>query len=115
MARDQGALAGRNMVQPAQPQDAVPWFWSDQFDRQLQVAGLPERGRMVVDREMDEDARLLFYLSADGTVVGAAAYGQMRHIGKDMRIAQRLIAQAARPDAAALAAADQRLKSLLVA
>lgn len=115
VARDQGTLAGRNMVLPAEPQMAVPWFWSDQFDQQLQVAGVPLAGEIVVERNLDADTKLYFFLMKDGTLVGAAAWGHMRLLSKDMRISQRLIAKSARPDAALLAAPDRRLKTLLAA
>ncbi len=115
VARDQGALAGRNMVLPPEPQSAVPWFWSDQYDRQLQVAGLPFLGETVVERSLGADTSLYFYLSGDGTLVGAAAFGRMRLLAKDMLISQRLIAGAIRPDVALLAAPDRRLKTLLAA
>lgn len=115
VARDQGELAGRNMVLPPQDQSAVPWFWSDQYDQQLQVAGLPGLGETVVKRTLDEETVLHFYLSDNGTLVGAAAFGRMRLLARDMRISQRLIAGRARPDAALLAAPDKRLKTLLAA
>ncbi|MCY6381780.1 NAD(P)/FAD-dependent oxidoreductase [Hoeflea prorocentri] len=115
VARDQGALVGRNMVLPPVPQSAVPWFWSDQYDCQLQVAGMPDLGATVVERRLDSETILYFYLSKNGTLVGAAAYGYLRTLAKDMLVSQRLIAASAKPDAAFLAAADRRLKALLAA
>lgn len=115
VARDQGELAGRNMVLASQDQSAAPWFWSDQYDQQLQIAGLPELGETVVERLLDEETTLHFYLSENGTLVGAAAFGPLRLLARDMRISQRLIARRARPDATVLAAPDQRLKTLLAA
>jgi 3-phenylpropionate/trans-cinnamate dioxygenase ferredoxin reductase subunit len=38
-AQEQGALAARNMLGAAESWSAVPWFWSDQYDLTLQVAG----------------------------------------------------------------------------
>lgn len=115
VARDQGVLAGRNMVLPPEDQSAVPWFWSDQYDQQLQVAGLPALGETVVKRTLDEETALHFYLSDSGALVGAAAFGPMRLLARDMRISQRLIAAQAMPDATFLAAPDKRLKTLLAA
>jgi 3-phenylpropionate/trans-cinnamate dioxygenase ferredoxin reductase component len=40
-AQDQGAFVARNMLDGFGEYDAVPWFWSDQYDFALQVAGLP--------------------------------------------------------------------------
>ena len=43
-AQEQGALAARNMLGALEPHQAVPWFWSDQYELGLQVAGLAGRG-----------------------------------------------------------------------
>lgn len=39
-AREQGAAAAANMLGAERPYIKVPWFWSDQYDETLQIAGL---------------------------------------------------------------------------
>ena len=39
-AQDQGRHAAINMLGGAETYAAVPWFWSDQYDMHLQIAGL---------------------------------------------------------------------------
>jgi 3-phenylpropionate/trans-cinnamate dioxygenase ferredoxin reductase component len=39
-ANDQAAAAAHTIVGKAQPYAALPWFWSDQYDTKLQIAGL---------------------------------------------------------------------------
>ena len=39
-AQEQGNVAAANMLGKAEAFDAVPWFWSDQADLKLQIAGL---------------------------------------------------------------------------
>ncbi len=39
-ANDQGRIAAANIAGKSSVYDAVPWFWSDQYDRKLQMAGL---------------------------------------------------------------------------
>ena len=41
-AQDQGTLAAKNMLGADEPISAVPWFWSDQHDLTLQIAGLAD-------------------------------------------------------------------------
>lgn len=41
-AIDQGKAAAHAMLGEAQAYDPVPWFWSDQYDSKLQIAGLSE-------------------------------------------------------------------------
>ncbi|MGL6110896.1 MAG: NAD(P)/FAD-dependent oxidoreductase, partial [Rubrivivax sp.] len=39
-ANDQAAVAAHTVVGKDQPYAALPWFWSDQYDTKLQIAGL---------------------------------------------------------------------------
>jgi len=41
-AIDQAKAAASSMLGAPQPYDPVPWFWSDQYDLKLQMAGLSE-------------------------------------------------------------------------
>jgi 3-phenylpropionate/trans-cinnamate dioxygenase ferredoxin reductase subunit len=40
-ATDQGRIAAKSLLGQRVPYDSVPWFWSDQADVKLQIAGLP--------------------------------------------------------------------------
>jgi 3-phenylpropionate/trans-cinnamate dioxygenase ferredoxin reductase subunit len=113
-AQDQGALAGRNMAGDVATYDAVPWFWSDQYEQTLQVAGLPHAGPVTVQRTTGDNALLFFHLAEDGRLMAASGVGPPA-IGRDIRLAERLIQKRARPAAGDLASADVRLKSLLAA
>jgi 3-phenylpropionate/trans-cinnamate dioxygenase ferredoxin reductase subunit len=114
-ALDQGALAARNMLGAGEAASAVPWFWSDQYDLTLQIAGLADEGTHLVRRDLSEDAFILFHLAADGRLVAASGIGRGNAVAKDIRLAEMLIAKGAKPDAAALAQPDVKLKSLLAA
>ncbi|KND61603.1 hypothetical protein BVER_06088 [Candidatus Burkholderia verschuerenii] len=84
------------MLGHAEPFDAVSWFWSDQYDTTIQIAGMPSHGATTVIREAGDDARVYFALDGDGILVGASGIGQAGQIAKDVRIAQALIARRAR-------------------
>ena len=110
-AQSQGALAARNMLGHDLAFDAVPWFWSDQYEQTLQVAGLPEAGISTVRREGD-GTPLFFHLDAGGRLVAASGVGRPA-LARDIKLAELLIARRATPDPAALASSAVRLKSLL--
>jgi 3-phenylpropionate/trans-cinnamate dioxygenase ferredoxin reductase subunit len=93
--------------------EAVPWFWSDQYDETLQIAGLPDAGVRTVERDAGEGAELFFHLAADGRLVAASGVGPNARIARDIRLAEMLIAARAGPDPASLASPDVKLKSLL--
>jgi 3-phenylpropionate/trans-cinnamate dioxygenase ferredoxin reductase subunit len=91
----------------------VPWFWSDQFDLTLQIAGLPHMGVSVVKRVPRDDASILCHLDVGGRLVGASGIGLGNSIARDIRLLEMLIGKRASPDAALLADPTFQLKSLL--
>lgn len=112
-ASDQASVACANMAGGDRIYEAVPWFWSDQYDLNLQIAGVPADGPQIVRRPLKDDAIVLFHLAEDGTLKGVSGIGRGNHVGRDVRLAELLIARRARPDAAALANPEVQLKSLL--
>lgn len=93
--------------------DFVPWFWSDQYDLSLQIAGLPYLGSSVVTRRLSSDAVILFHLGPTGRIFGATGLGKVESIGRDVRGAQALIAARIHPNPAALRDPHQRLRAML--
>lgn len=64
-AIEQGKLAAAAILGKPRPTEDCPWFWSDQYDLKLQIAGLSEGHDEIVVRG-DPDARKFaaFYLRA---------------------------------------------------
>ncbi len=112
-AQDQGSLAAKNMLGAEEPVSAVPWFWSDQHDLTLQIAGLADGAERHVRRDLGDGAFILFHLAPDGRLLAASGIGPGNAVARDIRLAEMLIAKGAKPDPAALASADVKLKSLL--
>jgi 3-phenylpropionate/trans-cinnamate dioxygenase ferredoxin reductase subunit len=97
-AQNQGIAAARSMLGSADTYGEVPWFWSHQYDVNLQVAGHPHADDDVVWRGTLESLDFAaFYLRA-GVLVGAIGANRPR----DVRSATRLIAARGRPDPALL-------------
>ena len=97
----------------------TPWFWSDQYDWQLQVSGEPALAASSVVRTLGdigngaEAGELHFYLDADGRLVGASGCGPTRVVAKELKLARTLVERGARPTAAQLADPGVKLKALL--
>lgn len=89
----------------------VPWFWSDQYDLTLQIAGLPHLGSSTIRRSRADGAMILFHFGAMGRLLGATGLGKPEAIGRDMRVAQMLIAARSHPDPAALRDPAIRLRA----
>lgn len=114
-AQEQGTLAAANMLGLDEAVSSVPWFWSDQYDMTLQIAGLAEGAATHHRRDLGAGAFILFHLDVDGRLIAASGIGPGNAVARDIRLAEMLIAARARPDPAALAASDIKLKSLLAA
>ena len=113
-AQDQGALAAANMLGGTEAYAAVPWFWSDQYDETLQVAGLNDEAVETVERDFGA-GRLFFGLAGDGRLVAVSGVGPNGAIARDIRFAEMMIARRTYPDRAALSSLAVKLKTLLAA
>ena len=112
-ASDQAIIAVENMLGGHKPYEAVPWFWTDQYELNLQIAGLPQRGVSIVQRVPKEGALILCHLDGEDRLVGASGIGPGNSIARDIRLLEMLIGKKAAPDPAALADPSFPLKSLL--
>ncbi|MCW1753992.1 NAD(P)/FAD-dependent oxidoreductase [Rhizobium acaciae] len=110
-ARTQAETAARNMAGAAEAFIALPWFWSDQYDLGLQVAGLPQPSQQSVLRSVAE-GELEFYLD-NGRLVAAAGLGIGNGLARHIKLAEMLIAAGISPDPAELADPGINLKTLL--
>jgi 3-phenylpropionate/trans-cinnamate dioxygenase ferredoxin reductase component len=111
-AQEHGAAAARAMLGATQPYAGVPWFWSDQHDMTLQVAGLASAGATEVVRVRPDGVEIWFGLADGGRLVAAAAVGPGNAVARDIRLAEMLIADRAAPDPVVLADPAVALKSL---
>jgi 3-phenylpropionate/trans-cinnamate dioxygenase ferredoxin reductase subunit len=56
------------------PAPEVPWFWSDQYDLRLQIAGMPfDTAQIAVRGDVASGKFALFHLTADGVVQAVEA------------------------------------------
>ncbi|TFE37055.1 pyridine nucleotide-disulfide oxidoreductase [Paraburkholderia dipogonis] len=112
-AEDQARIVARNMLGCGETYSEVPWFWSDQYDLTIQIAGMPAFSIASVTRIINEHSRIFFAIDRDGVLVGASGVGRLPDIAKDIRVAQTLIGRRAAIDEAALGNPAIKLKSLL--
>lgn len=65
-AVDQAICVARTIVGHEAPYSAVPWFWTDQYDIHLQMAGLPAGFDQVVARGIPESRKFsVFYFRGE--------------------------------------------------
>jgi 3-phenylpropionate/trans-cinnamate dioxygenase ferredoxin reductase subunit len=107
-AVEQAKTAATTILGGLEPYTQVPWFWSDQYDLKLQIAGLSQGHHETVLRgDPDRRSFSCVYLR-EGRVVAVDAVNHP----KDFLQAKKLIADGGGVDVARLADAGIELKDL---
>ena len=105
-AMDQARNAATNIVGREQSYEAVPWFWSDQYDMKFQMAGFSDESLDAVVRgEIGDPSFCVFYLD-NGTVSAADAVNSPG----EFLVARKLVGKSVEP--AKLADTNVDLKTL---
>jgi 3-phenylpropionate/trans-cinnamate dioxygenase ferredoxin reductase subunit len=100
-AIDQAEIVAENMLGAERPYEAKPWFWSDQYNVKLQIAGLNTGYDRVVARRGDVDAVSFWYYQAERLLALDAMNDPRAYM-----IGKRLIEAGKSPDPAMIADAS---------
>ncbi|MGH2812638.1 MAG: NAD(P)/FAD-dependent oxidoreductase [Actinomycetota bacterium] len=104
----QGPAAARNMMGKQETYDEVHWFWSDQYDHNLQYAGVHGDHDEAVTRGSLESRNFTVFYLKQGRIEGAFAVDR----GREVRAAMRLITSRLRVDPAALREDETDLRKI---
>ena len=92
-AVDQATAVAKTLCGTPGAHSAVPWFWSDQYDTRLQIAGLSQgHDEAVVRGDPADGAFSLFYLQ-QGRLLAVDAINSPR----EYMMGRKLVAAGARP------------------
>jgi len=108
-ANDQASTVARAIHDADEPYDAVPWFWSNQYDLKLQTVGLSTGHDQVVVRGDPASRSFSAIYLKDGQVIAIDAINSV----KDYVQGRALVVARTAADAATLAQTDIPLKTLL--
>jgi 3-phenylpropionate/trans-cinnamate dioxygenase ferredoxin reductase subunit len=108
-AIDQAECVADNMMGAARDYVAKPWFWSDQYDVKLQIAGLNTGYDRVVTRPGDRVGAVSFWYFRGEELMAVDAMNEPRAY----MIGKRLIEAGRSPATAAVADPATDLKSLM--
>jgi 3-phenylpropionate/trans-cinnamate dioxygenase ferredoxin reductase component len=108
-AQNQGAAAAKNMLGKREPYVELPWFWSDQYDLNMQLVGYASTWDEVVVRgDVSSRSFSAFYLKGSRLLATLAV-----NRFKDIRPSRELIKQRVPLDAAQLRDESVELKSMV--
>lgn len=109
-AIDQAEVVAENILGAGVDYVARPWFWSDQYDCKLQIAGLNTGYDNIVTRGPDSEAISFWYYQGD-TLLAVDAMNDPR----GYMVGKRLIEMGKSPDKAKISDLSVTLKDLLKA
>jgi 3-phenylpropionate/trans-cinnamate dioxygenase ferredoxin reductase subunit len=110
-ALEQGKTAGANICGVDTSYNQVPWFWSDQYDIKLQIAGMNNGyDELVIRGDQENNSFAAFYLRG-GKLLSVDAINSPR----EFMLGKKLIAAGASFDIAELANQDNDFKTLATA
>ena len=99
-ALEQAKQAAAAITGHPPPPPEVPWFWSDQYDLKLQIAGVPfDSDRLVLRGDMEAGRFALFHLAPDGCLLCVEAC----NAPAEFMAGRQMIGRRARPDPERLA------------
>lgn len=105
----QGAAAAKSMMGGEEPYQEIHWFWSDQYNVNLQYAGFHVEADQVVIRGEPAGRRFITFHLKDGALMAAVAINRARDLTRSIP----LIASGKRIDVAALTDETIDLRSLI--
>jgi len=108
-AIDQAKHAAAAMMDRPKSYRAVPWFWSDQFDLKLQIAGLAKSDDELVLRGDPAERKFAVFHLAKGALTAVEAV----NAAPEYIVGRKLIEQAKKIDAGKLVDTNIAMKSFL--
>ncbi len=109
-AIDHGQLAAASVMGSDETYQAKPWFWSDQYDIKLQIAGLSTGFDTIVERKGDAASRSFWYYAGSKLLAVDAMNDPRAYM-----VAKRLIEAGKSPPANTVSDTGLDLKELLKA
>jgi 3-phenylpropionate/trans-cinnamate dioxygenase ferredoxin reductase subunit len=104
-AQNQAISTAKALLGKFEPYADIPWFWSDQYDVNLQILGdIPNDAQLVVRGDLPGKRATLFYVE-DGAIRGAIAINTPR----DLKLARKWMNQGRTVDLATLTDASTAL------
>ncbi|KMZ13495.1 Ferredoxin reductase [Candidatus Burkholderia humilis] len=96
---DQAIATARAVLGVCTPYAEIPWFWSDQYDVNLQILGdIPANAQPVVRGDLHARRASLFFFDDANALRGVIAINSPR----DLKVAKKWMSQASAVDLAAL-------------
>jgi 3-phenylpropionate/trans-cinnamate dioxygenase ferredoxin reductase subunit len=107
-AQEQAIVAARNIIGDAVAYQPTPWFWTDQYDWNIQMLGMPDAAIDQWIERAGADGKTMLMGLRDGVILHALAINH----GGELRAIRRLVEETTPVDASMLADPTVKLRQL---
>ena len=109
-ALEQAKTVAMSLLGKQEKYNQVPWFWSDQYDKKLQIVGFSDdHDELVIRGAIEEDNFMLFFLK-EGKLIAVNAVNNP----KEFLICKKLVANKQKISSDAISNQSVDLKELLI-
>ena len=112
-AQNHGICAAKNMIGIKEIYNSIPWMWSDQFNINIQLTGLCDDFDEVIQRGENIDEGVIDFFIQDNKIRGACGIGIKGKIGRDIKLASRILENQLKVEANNLSDKDFNLSNIL--
>jgi 3-phenylpropionate/trans-cinnamate dioxygenase ferredoxin reductase subunit len=109
-AVDQSRIAAASLLGKSEPYHAVPWFWSDQADLKLQIAGLSTGYDQTVVRGNPDEEKFSVLYFREGRLIAIDSVNDV----PDYMAVRRALGDGQTIDPATAADTSVKLKTLVI-
>lgn len=92
-AQDHGIVSGYNLLGGQRAYTEIPWFWSDQYNYNIQLSGMTENFDNKIVRGNNVKEGIIYLYTKNKKIIGACGIGEGHIISKDIKIAGKLAAK----------------------
>ena len=91
-AIEQGKTVASSILGQKKAYDQIPWFWSDQYDLKLQIAGLfGDYNDVIVRGDINKKSFAIFYMNNENMIASDCINRPAEHMMSRKIISERII------------------------
>ncbi len=112
-AQNHGICAGKNILGIKEVYNNIPWMWSDQLNINIQLTGLCDDFEKILQRGDNIEEGIIDFFIKDNEIKGACGIGLKGKIGRDIKLASKILEKGLKIDAANIVNKNFNLSKIL--
>ena len=112
-AQNHGIFAAKNICGLKEPYKDIPWMWSDQLNINIQLTGLCDDFEKILQRGDNIEEGIIDFFIKNNEIKGACGIGLKGKIGRDIKLASKILEKRLKIDAANIVNKNFNLSKIL--